>query len=190
MIIHIAGSSGSGKTTLAEKLKKIYENKIVVYDTDDIIQPNSKELELLIKAKNYRKVYLQILQKFIKNYIKEHKDKIIIFVGLTRQSLNDPEPPNIYYIKEANYNFFLDISIEVLLERYYNRLCNNLSKATKTELDKYWKEVGDGHYYILGTKDIIENNKENITLHKKNGYKIVKYEDILKFIEEIYMKKK
>ena len=36
MIIHIAGSGGSGKTTIGNKLKKIYEGKIVVIDTDDI----------------------------------------------------------------------------------------------------------------------------------------------------------
>ena len=36
MIIHISGSSGSGKTTIGNKIKKIFNNKVVVFDVDDL----------------------------------------------------------------------------------------------------------------------------------------------------------
>jgi uridine kinase len=36
MIIHISGSSGSGKTTIGNKIKKMFNNKVAVFDVDDL----------------------------------------------------------------------------------------------------------------------------------------------------------
>jgi adenylylsulfate kinase-like enzyme len=38
LVIHISGPSGSGKTTLGNKLKEIYDDKIIVKDIDDLRQ--------------------------------------------------------------------------------------------------------------------------------------------------------
>jgi len=43
MIIHISGSSGSGKTTIGNKIKKMFNNKVAVFDVDDLhMNPRTK----------------------------------------------------------------------------------------------------------------------------------------------------
>ena len=37
IIVHISGTPGSGKTTLGKTIKKLYNNKVVVFDTDEFI---------------------------------------------------------------------------------------------------------------------------------------------------------
>ena len=49
IIIHISGFPGSGKTTLGEKIQKLFNNKIIVYDTDNFIQHHTKEGKQLLK---------------------------------------------------------------------------------------------------------------------------------------------
>ncbi|SVD98094.1 uncharacterized protein METZ01_LOCUS450948, partial [marine metagenome] len=84
MIIHIAGSGGSGKTTIGNKLKKIYEGKIVVIDTDDIktnlIKKKYKSISNIHKAletEEWIEMYLEKMMKLIKRY----NDKILILTG-------------------------------------------------------------------------------------------------------------
>ena len=90
MIIHISGAPGSGKTTIGLKLKKHYGTKVIVKDLDDLFAEFIKSNTKKFSSKKY--------QKFINDFINEHNDKSIIFVGLNSEYLTN----NFYKINSLS----------------------------------------------------------------------------------------
>jgi len=72
MIIHISGPSGSGKTTLGKEIKKVFKNKIIVNDLDDL-RNEFKEINKIWDEKKY--------QKYLDDYINKIK-KPLVLVGI------------------------------------------------------------------------------------------------------------
>lgn len=190
MIIHISGSSGSGKTTLGNKLKKHLKN-IVVYDVDDLhLNPKTRpkywnKLSKTITISKAKNIWKKLIHKTIQDIIQQNKNKNIIFVGLIQQSLGDKYKSNNYEIKNADYKFFIDVSVDILLQRYYTRLCYFEKIGTKKQNEIYWKNVGLNKQYILGSNDIITINNKNIIYAKKNNYKILSSEKIYNKINKL-----
>ena len=80
MIIHISGSSGSGKTTIGNKIKKMFGNKVAVFDVDDLhMNPlnSPKYWNELNKTKTIteaKKVWKKLIHKTISETIKKNID--------------------------------------------------------------------------------------------------------------------
>ena len=192
MIIHISGSSGSGKTTIGNKIKKMFNNKVAVFDVDDLhMNPLTRpkywnELSKTKSITEAKKVWKKLIHKTITETIEKNSNKIIIFVGLIQMSLPSKYNKCFYEITNVNYKFFLDVPINLLLERYYTRLCYYQKIGTKKQNEIYWKNVGLNKQYIMGSQDIIDINIENIKHAKKYNYKIMNSENIIKKTQKIF----
>ena len=119
IIIHISGFPGSGKTTLGEKIQKIFKNKVVVYDTDNFIQGYTEEGKKLLKVeqdiklgkktwKEHEILWNQTIKNKIEEFVKQHPNKVIVFVG----SLDNFAPPNTIYKIKADYKYLLDVPLD------------------------------------------------------------------------------
>jgi hypothetical protein len=108
MIIHISGAPGSGKTTLGLKLKKYYKINVIVKDLDDLF---AEFMKLNINKFNSKKY-----QMFIDNFINKHNNKSIIFVGLNSEHLT-----NKFYKLHSDYNFYINLSVNINLKRHFLR---------------------------------------------------------------------
>ena len=128
----------------------------------------------------------KLIHKTITETIEKNSNKIIIFVGLIQMSLPYKYNKCFYEITNVNYKFFLDIPINLLLERYYTRLCYYQKIGTKKQNEIYWKNVGLNKQYIMGSQDIIDINIENIKHAKKYNYKIMNNENIIKKLKKIF----
>ena len=132
MIIHIAGSGGSGKTTMGNKLKKIYEEKIVVIDTDDIktnlIKKKYKSVSNIHKALETGEWVEMYLEKMMK-LIKRHNDKILILTGSlhVRSKIRKTQITNV-----VDYKFGIDEEFDKSYKKYAKRKFLDInSKLTK-----------------------------------------------------------
>ena len=137
MIIHIAGSGGSGKTTIGNKLKKIYEGKIVVIDTDDIktnlIKKKYKSISNIHKAletEEWIEMYLEKMMKLIKRY----NDKILILTGSLHVKTKNRKTQ---ITNMVDYKFGIDEEFDKSYKKYVKRKFLDInSKLTKKIIDK------------------------------------------------------
>lgn len=142
MIIHILGKAGAGKTTLGKRLSKLPNT--VVFDTDDIDDPNS--LKLLSKyhfrtQKNideYYKELDQLDQKEIMKIIEKNKDKNIIFTGFLFDM--NIQVNKGFYIKiddDTHYKQFNLRTLDSIKEHYEDikKLLN--TKMPRKKLERY-----------------------------------------------------
>ena len=192
MIIHISGFPGSGKTTLGEKIQKKYGSKVIVYDTDNFIQHNNDNGKRLLKVekdmesgkktqKDYNMLWKKTMKESINEFIREHDDKPIIFVG----SLDNFGPKNTIYKINANYKFMLDVPLYEIMRRYYLRIYKTDQKLTKKQADDYWKKLSKNIYRISSSNDIIKDYKLYTEWHKKNDYKSLRDTEIIDKLKKI-----
>ena len=192
MIIHISGFPGSGKTTLGEKIQKKYGSKVIVYDTDNFIQHNNNNGKALLKVekdmktgkktqKDYNTLWKKTIKESINKFIKIHTDKPIIFVG----SLDNFAPIGANYSPPVDYKYILDVPLYEIMKRYYLRIYKTDKKLTKKQADDYWKKMSKDIYNISSSSDIIKNYKKYMQWHKKNNYKIMDSENIIKILKKI-----
>ena len=192
MIIHISGSSASGKSTVGNKIKNNFKQKVLVIDIDDLhINPSTRpkywqELNTTKTRVEAKRVWRRLIHRTMSESIKENEDKIIIFVGLIQQSLANSKT-NSYEIKNADYKFFLNVPINILLQRYYARLYSHIKIGTKKQNELYWKNVGQNKQYIMGSKDIIDTNKQNIEHAKKHNYQILSETEIMTELRQVLL---
>ncbi len=131
MIIHILGKPGAGKTTLGKRLSKLPNT--VVFDTDDIDDPNSIKLlsKHNFKSKkdidSYWKNLSKLDQKDILDIIEKNKDKTIIFTGFLFGM-------NI----QIDKGYYIEISKEQLYKQFNLRTLESIKKHTK-DLEKRLK---------------------------------------------------
>jgi adenylate kinase family enzyme len=82
----------SGKTTLGNKIKKIFGPRVIVYDTDNFIQPNTIEGKQLLKLEKeiyegkknwiiHKKLWKNTIKTKINEFVSKYSNKIIVFVG-------------------------------------------------------------------------------------------------------------
>lgn len=192
MIVHISGYSGCGKTTLGNKIKKIYDSKVIVYDTDGFIQHSNNNGKALLKVakdmitgkktqKDYNTLWKKTIKESINEFIKTHTDKPIIFVG----SLDNFAPTGANYSPPVDYKYIMDVPLDELMKRYYQRLYKQDQDLTKKQTDNYWKGVSKNIYYIASSSDTIKKYEKYMQWHKKNNYKKMDSENILKTLQKI-----
>ena len=162
MIIHISGPPGSGKTTVGNRLKIKYKDKIFVKDLDDLFGEFMETNKITFNPSNY--------QTHIDNYIASHKTKIIVFVGLNQEHIT-----NTVYNIQSNYNFFIDLPIEINLERHFIREINGWLK---------WMEGRDKHILF---SQILENQTQVIKDLSK-PFDISKQKKFIKSFNKTYKK--
>lgn len=151
MIIHIGGASGSGKSTLGDKLQKYFGDTIIVKDMDTlwneffIYQYETNKIDHM----TYFETFASFYQKYIDDFIEKNKLKPIVFVGINvfiqnekqyYPKTNDPNgpyyhgdlPQNVYFDVRANYKYYIDIDMNVLLEqlfmRKFSKICEDKQK--------------------------------------------------------------
>ncbi len=142
MIIHILGKAGAGKTTLGKRLSKLPNT--VVFDTDDIDDPNS--LKLLSKyhfktQKNIDAYFAELAkldQKDMIKIIEKNKDKNIIITGFLFGM--DVRVDKGYYIKiddDIHYKQFNLRTLESIKE-HYNDIKKLLNmKIPRKKIERY-----------------------------------------------------
>jgi len=137
MIIHIAGASGSGKTFLGRKLEEYYNDKIIVIDIDDIMDIFiKKHIQEINTTEEFAIKYQQFIDDFREQLSKKHN--IIIFVGLNAFVVGELhyyednlgiektiELPKKYFDLKSNYNFYIDLSVDIIIKQTFYRGYDN-----------------------------------------------------------------
>lgn len=183
-VVHISGTSGSGKTTLGHLIQKKYKNpkSLVVCDTDNFIQHNTKEGKLLNKIaktknkKEYVKVWRKIIRDKIDKIIEENSNKLIIFVGLLNNWAWDNTPYNLHIPCEK---FFLDVPLSEIIKRYYLRISQTEQEVSEKQSKWYWNCVANAECHIRGSEQIIKNYNFDVEWHAKHGYKMMSDKKII-----------
>lgn len=155
MIIHIVGNSGSGKTTLGNRFKKLYGDKIILIDTDEIkkeiIQKQYKsisKIQKVLQTGEWINIYFTELTKILK----KNNDKIIILTGISHLKIASLKKKLTQMI---DYKFGIEEDLNKSYKKYIKReLLNIKKKLTTKTIDK-----------------IIQQKSENITI-----YSIYKYD--------------
>jgi len=197
VIIHISGASGSGKTTLGNKIKEELGGKVLVKDLDDLffdfvkIKEKSKEsLEEL--KKNWKKEY----QEFIYDFINEQM-KPIIFVGLNTDlgSINIHgnvfKQPRAFYDVRADYKFYIDLSVEKVVEQKFYRSVDKLARRKEMWMERYWRDKNRVVSDLKELFDLLEWEKQTDNwnkLYKKHKYQFMDKRDIYREVVKIIKK--
>ncbi len=196
IVVHVSGFPGSGKTTLGNKIQKMFKNKVVVFDTDGFIQPDTPEGKRLIKMETefyngkrtdwneHRALWKATLKRKIEEFIAHHPNKVIVFVG----SLDNFAPPNTIYPIDADYKFVLDVPLDQLMMRYFFRIYLGDKEVTAKQREDYWKKLAKGIYNIRGSDEIIRDHKKYEAWHKKHGYTFKTDEEIIRFVGKLIKK--
>ena len=190
-IIHILGPSGAGKTTLGMKLAKLPNT--ISLDTDDIDDKNGIKLLQKYNIQNkkedklFNKEREQLNRKDLNKFIKDNKNKNIVFVGFDFQGME-------IIPKIATHKFSINIDYETLFRQYQlrtldyikndNHNIKKLLENDKISIDnilalltlKYKIRHG---FKCEGSQDVIEDIKRRNKKAKQKGYKVL-------FADEIY----
>lgn len=175
LIIHISGASGVGKTTMGNKLQKKFGNKIIVKDTDDLIEEFSKG--------NYQNFDTIKYQKYINEFI-NNQNKPIVFVGLNNMPLKN-KPYNMY----SKYNFYITLDKNLIFtqrcKRFLENYVFNKNNIFYNDLIKnpniFNSKIKDACNYNLIMKNI--NKWDNY--HKKHKFLFLSNEKIFIQVSKI-----
>lgn len=189
MIIHINGIQGSGKTYLCSLLKK--NKNVICIDTDDVGHMAYKLTRHKYKPRiknpldNYFNLYGKTIRKLRDNIIKQHKDKILIFVGMTLTihkldykyfiKLNDIKQTYRRFVKREFTKIFKHKSI---INKIINKSdVNILGYDLRVNAGIAWSQPCEYFEYIREYKKLLKTaKKEKYTIlpQKQIAYKINK----------------
>ena len=187
MIIHISGPSGSGKTTLGKKLKKKFGEKIVVKDLDDLV---AGFLKSRYRGDKPGIEIHRLYQNHIDNYIKKHKDKTIVFVGL---AVGNTGNYFVYYDVHADHKYYIELDDDLIVEKkcerflveYVPEAFKNIRDVLMYDNKMFIKDMIKLVKQECDSKEIKRNNKIWNREHKKLGYKFMTREEIFKKVFEM-----
>lgn len=172
-IIHISGAPGSGKTTLGLKLAKRFGTTIVVKDTDDFHYKFDNN-----STQNEGPKYLKYVGAEIQSFIKQHRKRPIVFVGIL--SVKVGNRTYMVKIRDATHLFFINVPDAVLLEQSYSRIVKIGKKDSSL-----WTDIALGKEHIPSSTEKLKEAKADLLMHKAAGYEIVARNDILKAIVNV-----
>jgi adenylate kinase family enzyme len=188
MIIHISGPSGSGKSTLGNKLKEIFGNKIIVKDIDDLRQDFIKKY---YGTKKWTIIDKIAYQKYINDYINHYNKKPIIFVGLNHMPWWHKEH---YYNMHSTYNYYIKLDNEIIIKQKCIRIFKDYYDEFINDEKIIYELINNNKQFIKDTKltieqecdakNIIKMNTKWNNDYKKQGYKILSREIILKEVSK------
>jgi adenylate kinase family enzyme len=173
---HISGPTGSGKTTLGKLLKDKYPN-IIIKDLDDFYRESIKTSE---DSMNKKKLY-KIISKKINDFCKKNKESNIIFVGANAVSTKKDFSDASYYDINAKYKYFIDIEMDVILERRFKRHIQYMND----NIDHYFDKIMKRGQLIIDLNMWKKKIKEpyNSGYYKKNNYIFLDNDKIFKEIQ-------
>jgi energy-coupling factor transporter ATP-binding protein EcfA2 len=187
VVIHICGPSGSGKTTLGNKLKNIFNNKIVVKDIDDL------RTEFIIKYygnKRWTTINKKAYQQYINKYISS-QTKPLIFVGLNNMPWWHT---NHYYNMHSDYNYYIELDDDTILKQK----CSRLFKDLIMDEDAFGYLINDNERFVRLRKlaiegecsktKIIKMNEKWNNDYKKQNYTFASRESIFKIVSKLLNK--
>lgn len=114
-IIHVSGPSGSGKTTIGNRLKQMFENKIIVKDIDDLRDDFIKEY---YGNEKWTIIDKDAYQKYIDSYV-SRQTKPLVFVGLNNMPFFHPDH---YYNMHSTHNFYIQLDDLTVMKQKCLRL--------------------------------------------------------------------
>jgi hypothetical protein len=193
-IIHVSGMPGSGKTYLGAKAEKAFgaSKKIIVVDTDSLIDDNNKEgQELLRMAEDetdqgglaYNKRWKELFMESITCVIErarliEPPIKVLLFVGILDHFAAPDQPPLL--IDSANRRFVIEISKVMLLNQFYTRYGKSMAEDSN-----FWDGLAEGRYEIPSSAEFSRSADTLNAWHKQNGYEAKTSYEILEVIKAI-----
>jgi len=196
MIIHIVGNSGSGKTTLGKRFKKLYGDKIILIDTDQIkkeaIQKQYKsisKIQKVLQTDEWMNVYFTELTKILK----KNNDKIIILTGVSHLKIASLKKKLSQMI---DHKFGIEEDLNKSYKKYVKRELLNIKKSLTTKtIDKIIQQKSENIItYSLYKYDIrypydfsfyVKLNTMFKSQNLKNGYKYLKSNLLFDKINEI-----
>ncbi len=194
MIIHVSGPQGSGKSTIGKIIKEKY-NSIYVKDLDDLlINEFTNEYIKNTDSQNITSEnYIIKRQEYIYNFIENHKDKPIVFVGLnydnclgpitiSNKRLNGSE--NLYDLK-ADYKFYINLLHNDLLKQKFLRQVDKLHQRKEWFFDNWLKDKKIIQDKLFRFINITEWEKDVDICDKKfkeAGYEFLSQGDIIENI--------
>lgn len=185
VIIHISGSPGSGKSTLGELITKLWKSKVLVYDTDEFIQPDTPEgKELLAMPRDsdiniYTTRWKEIMQKLLKTFFNTHRNKqYIVLVGLASNFSSDETIYSLDGFVPKENRFFLAYDPAIIIQRFYSRYAD-------IQNSKFWLDVSNGRPIIPSSSNVIRENKRELDWHVQHDYTMIKtqYKILEKLVE-------
>jgi len=201
MIIHVAGGSGSGKSYLGKRLK---ENKnLIVVDTDDIADQNSRKLKetskkynKLVETQDDERFFMvdKLNMKDIKKLINEAKTtkKNLVIVGIAFGG--GEADPNKY----ADVKLFIKIDPETHYKRLALRTIDDFYKNHDKMVDLFKSDkspnsINEYIFDTLGMKrtmiesydDFLKSEKKFQKGFKKNNYKFLTNDEIFELIDSL-----
>ena len=173
---HISGPTGSGKTTLGKLLKDTYPN-IIIKDLDDFYRESIKTSE---DSTNKKRLY-KIISKKINDFCKKNKESNIIFVGANAVSTKKDFSDTSYYDINAKYKYFIDIEMDIILERRFKRHIQYMND----NIDHYFDKIMKRGQLIIDLNMWKKKIKEpyNSGYYKKNNYMFLDNDKIFKEIK-------
>ena len=189
-IIHISGAPGSGKTFMGRKLKTLLPaaSKVVIRDLDDMFRDFcSSPAGTPFSPKTY--------QTYINQFIANHTNHPIIFVGLNKEHMTDTMC-NV----QATHKFYIDIPVDIILKQHFRREIATWSKwiygrdkhvlfeqliADERQVSK---ELMAGFKRVLGLSKQRRFIKSFAPLYRKHQYEFLPYADIIKAVKAIIAK--
>lgn len=196
MIIHIVGNSGSGKTTLGKRFKKLYGDKIILIDTDQIkkeaIQKQYKsisKIQKVLRTDEWMNVYFTELTKILK----KNNDKIIILTGVSHLKIASLKKKLSQMI---DHKFGIEEDLNKSYKKYVKRELLNIKKSLTTKtINKIIQQKSENIItYSLYKYDIrypydfsfyVKLNTMFKSQNLKNGYKYLKSNLLFDKINEI-----
>ncbi len=159
--IILIGFMGSGKSTIANYIEENYEYKKVSID-DFIVEQSGMSIENIFNVygeKYFRKLETDAINKIVEN-IKNSNERYIIDCG--GGSINSQ---SFYKLKTIGKVFFVDVSIDEIIERLKNDATRPLAKD-KEKLSKLYNERYEKYCYlsdvIISNQELYENNAKII----------------------------
>lgn len=175
MIIHISGAPGYGKTTFGVKINEIKNKNVKVFDLDDIFDNFMYESNYRFNSNKY--------QKYVNNLISKNKNKHIIFVGLNM----DKGHTNKLYNLSATHKFYIDIKINLLLERLFYREVQQIYTHRKNIWQDYLRDPNTTSLKLMHNININQLKNETKKFDKiyiKKGYHVLSTKLIKKFLKQ------